>query len=86
MFFKRCKEDGIWSLFSYDDTPELIELHGEKFVKKYEELEAAGMYRMQLKARDLHDSIVRKRCSKGMPYMVNKDQSNQKSNQSNLGK
>ncbi|MCR3961319.1 hypothetical protein NUK42_21620, partial [Aeromonas veronii] len=39
LFMKRVMEDGPWTLFSPDETPDLHELVGEAFEKKYVEYE-----------------------------------------------
>ncbi|MBU0298548.1 ribonucleoside-diphosphate reductase subunit alpha, partial [Acinetobacter baumannii] len=46
------KEDpnAMWSFFSPKRFPELHELFGDEFVKRFEELEAAGEYEFQLPA------------------------------------
>lgn len=85
MFFQRCQQKAKWSLFSPDVAPELIDLTGEAFKKRYEELEAEGKYHYQYDAEFIHEEIVKKRIARGMPYIVNKDPSNYASNQKNLG-
>ena len=40
LFMKRLEEDKDWTLFSPSDVPELHDLYGQEFEKKYEEYEA----------------------------------------------
>nr|MBA3274831.1 ribonucleoside-diphosphate reductase subunit alpha [Chloroflexia bacterium] len=39
LFMQRVEEDGRWTLFSPSDTPDLHDLYGQAFKKKYEEYE-----------------------------------------------
>ena len=39
LFMKRVKEDGQWTLFSPDETPELTETYGRRFEALYEHYE-----------------------------------------------
>lgn len=43
----------MWSFFCPTVAPELMDLHGEDFKKRYEELEAEGVYTSQVSAFDL---------------------------------
>ena len=85
IFMERVKADGQWSLFCPDRCPELQELYGEAFSRRYEELEHSGNYTHQIRARDLWIRILDAQMETGTPYMLYKDACNRKSNQKNLG-
>src|SRR5436305_4249903 len=58
LFMKRVREDGSWTLFSPDETPDLHHLYGRAFEKRYEEYEIkadAGEIKIykRIKAKDL---------------------------------
>lgn len=85
LFMKRVKDNGMWSLFCPNEAPGLHECHGEAFEKLYEQYEAEGRYRKQIKAQDLWFAILDSQIETGNPYMLYKDAANGKSNQQNLG-
>lgn len=86
LFFERCEKDENWSLFCPKDTPELPDAYGDKFNELYEKYEKSGVARKTMKARDLLAKIVEVQIEHaGVPYMLNKDMANLKSNQKNLG-
>lgn len=93
LFWERCIKGEKWTLFSPDKYPKLVDLYGEDFEKYYVSLEREmennftqeQLSGLQIEASKLHDLIVRKRFSRGMPYILNKDEANKKSNQKNLG-
>lgn len=75
----------FWYLMDPKKSPELIELYGEPFNKRYFELVEKGQYVKKIPILKLHHAIERSIFETGNPYIVNKDQSNLKSNQQNLG-
>ena len=86
LFFKRAETDGSWSLFDPVEAPGLTEVYGEEFEALYEKYEAEGLARKTIKARDLLSKICETQIEHaGIPYMLNKDEANKKSNQKNLG-
>jgi ribonucleoside-diphosphate reductase alpha chain len=85
LFMQRVKDDGIWSLMCPHKSPGLSDVHGEEFVKLYEQYEAEGRYVRQVKARDLWVKVVTAQIETGVPYILYKDAANAKSNQKNLG-
>lgn len=85
LFFKRVVEDGQWSLFDPSENPQLGELYGEAFEAEYERLEAEGVARHTMKARDLWAKITASQIETGTPYVLAKDTVNKTSMQENLG-
>lgn len=81
LFMKRVDEDGDWSLFDPADTPELVDLWGEAFEKRYVELEASGKAKKTMKARTLWGRMLRTLAETGNGWMTFKDRSNATSNQ-----
>lgn len=85
LFMERVKQGSMWSLMDPDVCPGLTEQWGCGFNALYTDYERQGKYRRQIKAQDLWNLILRCQVESGMPYLLNKDASNAKSNQSNLG-
>lgn len=81
LFLKRVKEDGDWYLFSPNETPELHEIYGAEFTKKYEEYVKKGE-RGELKifrkvsAKELWKKMLRSLFETGHPWVTFKDPSN----------
>jgi ribonucleotide reductase alpha subunit len=65
--------------------PNLNTTHGEEFEKLYLSYEEDKKFKKQVKARDLWKHIMESQIETGFPYMLYKDQANNKSNQKNLG-
>tara|TARA_R110002110_G_scaffold170694_3_gene372838 strand:+ start:248 stop:2689 length:2442 start_codon:yes stop_codon:yes gene_type:complete len=81
LFFKRVIEDGPWYLFSPNEVPELHELYGKEFEKKYEEytkIGLAGKLRVfkHIQAKDLWKKMLRSLFETGHPWITFKDPSN----------
>lgn len=85
LFFERVQNDQDWSLFSPEETPDLIEAYGDDFKVAYEAYEAKGLAKSKIKARELLSKIQDSQLETGTPYMLSKDAANKKSNQKNLG-
>lgn len=89
LFMERVKVDGLWSLFSPNEVPGLIDAYDtkedKKFTKLYEKYEKEGKALKVIKARELWDRILDSQIETGTPYMLYKDAANAKSNQKNLG-
>lgn len=94
LFYKQVEIDGNWCLSCPNEQlkagfTRLDELHSEAFNQEYEKiLDAVTHNRMPgkiIKARDLWNAIINSQIETGTPYMLNKDHSNSKSNQQNLG-
>lgn len=85
LFMQRVEADRPWSLMSPDECPGLVESYGSEFNSLYKRYEEAGMYRRQVKARELFNKILDSQIETGTPYMLYKDSVNRKSNQKNIG-
>ena len=89
LFMQRVESDGIWSLFSPDQVPGLIDAfdspEDKAFTKLYEKYEAEGKAIKTVKARDLWTKVLTSQVETGTPYMLYKDPCNYKSNQKNIG-
>jgi len=89
LFMKRVEADGIWSLFSPDQVPGLIDAYDspdhKAFTELFEKYEAEGRALKTIKARELWEKILDSQVETGTPYMLYKDACNYKSNQKNLG-
>lgn len=90
LFMKRVKEDGDWTLFSPDETPDLTETYGKQFeeaYEKYEEMADRGELRLfkRIKARDLWKKHLSMLFETGHPWVTFKDPSNVRSPQDHVG-
>ena len=74
-----------WSLFDSNKNPELLDLYGEEFDIKYEELEKKGSAVSTVDISKLWKKILSSQIETGTPYILYKDQINKMSNQSNVG-
>lgn len=83
-FMRRVDEDGLWSLFSPSDVPELVDLWGEEFDAAYRKAEADGLARKTLPARDLYGRMMRTLAQTGNGWMTFKDTANRTANQTAL--
>ncbi len=90
LFMQRVKEDKMWSLFSPDETPDLHDLYGVEFKKRYEQYEQlglAGELRLfrQMPAKDLWKKMLTMLFETGHPWVTFKDPSNIRSPQDHVG-
>ncbi|MEX0650208.1 MAG: ribonucleoside-diphosphate reductase subunit alpha [Candidatus Andersenbacteria bacterium] len=90
LFMKRVLEDGKWTLFSPNETPELHHLYGKAFEEKYMEYEkkaeAGEMHTVkQVKALDIWRKMINMLFETGHPWMTWKDPSNVRSPQDHVG-
>ncbi len=90
LFMQRVKEDGMWSLFSPDETSELHEIYGAEFKRVYEKYEQKGMAGelnlfKQMKAKDLWKKMLTMLFETGHPWVTFKDPSNIRSPQDHVG-
>ena len=86
LFMVRVQADKLWSLFDPSDVPEFTDLYGEDFEKAYTAAEAKGLYKKQVKARELYASMMKSLAQTGNGWMTFKDASNKKSNQTGEAK
>ncbi|MFE2044655.1 ribonucleoside-diphosphate reductase subunit alpha [Streptomyces sp. NPDC059477] len=80
-FMRRVDTDGIWSLFSPADVPELVDLWGAEFDAAYREAERKGLARKTLPARELYGRMMRTLAQTGQGWMTFKDAANRTANQ-----
>ncbi|OAR24732.1 ribonucleoside-diphosphate reductase subunit alpha [Streptomyces sp. ERV7] len=80
-FMRRVDADGVWSLFSPADVPELVDLWGDEFDAAYRKAEAAGLAQKTIPARDLYGRMMRTLAQTGNGWMTFKDASNRTANQ-----
>lgn len=90
LFMKRLKEDGYWTLFSPSDVPDLHDLYGKKFEKRYEEYEQMAeegsiVQHKRVRAADLWKRHLTMMFETGHPWITWKDPSNVRSPQDHAG-
>lgn len=90
LFMKRVREGGEWTLFSPDETPDLPEIYGAAFEKRYEEYEAMadrGEIKLwkRIPANDLWKKMIGMLFETGHPWITWKDPSNVRSPQDHVG-
>ncbi len=90
LFMKRVAEEGEWTLFSPDETPDLHHLYGEAFVKAYTAYEAKAKrgeiqnYRT-IQALTLWRKMLSMLFETGHPWITFKDVCNLRSPQQHAG-
>lgn len=90
LLMKRVREDGNWTLFSPDETPDLHHLYGKKFEERYstyEKMVTEGNIRLfkTMKARDLWKKMITMLFETGHPWITFKDPCNIRSPQDHVG-
>ncbi|WP_300682845.1 ribonucleoside-diphosphate reductase subunit alpha [Nocardioides sp.] len=80
-FMRRVEADAEWSLIDPSVAPELPDLWGDAFDRRYRQLEAEGAVVRTLKARDLYAKMMRTLAQTGNGWMTFKDASNRTCNQ-----
>lgn len=90
LFMKRVFEDGQWTLFSPNDTPDLHDLYGAAFEARYTEYEDRcdkGTHRLfkRIKAQDLWRKMLGMVFETGHPWITFKDPCNVRSPQQHAG-
>jgi ribonucleoside-diphosphate reductase alpha chain len=81
LFMKQVESDGLWYLFSPDETPDLHELWGEAFESKYWQYVEKGkngelrLFR-EIAAKDLWKKMLKMLFETSHPWMTWKDPSN----------
>ena len=81
LFMRRVEADSVWSLFDPKVVPHLTDLFGEEFEKAYIEAEEKQIYAKQMKARELYARMMRTLAETGNGWMIFKDPTNLKCNQ-----
>ncbi|MDT3379282.1 ribonucleoside-diphosphate reductase subunit alpha [Labrys neptuniae] len=90
LFMERVEQDGPWTLFSPDETPDLHDLYGPAFKAAYEAHEARaarGELRVfrQVRALDLWRKMLTMLFETGHPWITFKDPCNIRSPQRHIG-
>jgi ribonucleoside-diphosphate reductase alpha chain len=90
LFMKRVIEGKKWTLFSPDETPELHNIYGSEFEKKYLEYEKKahkGEMRIwkEIEAKDLWRKMISMLFETGHPWITFKDACNVRSPQDHVG-
>jgi len=90
LFMQRVAEDGMWTLFSPDETPDLHDLTGRAFAERYAYYEARaarGEMRVtkQVRATDLWRRMLTMLFETGHPWITFKDPCNLRSPQQHVG-
>lgn len=90
LFMQRVEEDGTWTLFSPDETPDLHDLFGRPFAERYTHYEAAaarGEMRVSrtLRAVELWRKMLTMIFETGHPWITFKDPCNLRSPQQHVG-
>jgi len=90
LFMQRVRDGGQWTLFSPDETPDLHDLYGSAFKKRYEEYEVMAnegkitLFK-QMPAIDLWKKMLAMLFETGHPWITWKDPSNIRSPQDHVG-
>jgi ribonucleoside-diphosphate reductase alpha chain len=90
LFMERVEQDGRWTLFSPSDAPELHDLYGQAFRKRYEAYErlvdsGALPKARTIKAVELWRKLLSALFETGHPWITFKDPSNIRSPQDHMG-
>src|SRR5258707_1003934 len=81
LFMRRVEADAMWSLFDPKVTPHLADLFGEAFDTAYAEAEEKKLFTKQVRARELYGRMMRTLAETGNGWMIFKDPTNLKCNQ-----
>jgi len=81
LFMRRVEADAAWSLFDPKTVPELPDLYGEEFDRRYEAAEREGLALKTIPARELYSRMMRTLAETGNGWMTFKDKSNRACNQ-----
>ena len=81
LFMRRVEEDAMWSLFDPKAVPHLCDLYSEDFERAYADAERQQLFTAQIRARDLYARMMRTLAETGNGWMVFKDSTNVKCNQ-----
>ena len=90
LFLKRVSEDKKWTLFTPSDTPDLHDLYGQEFEKRYEEYEAQTQtgeieFFKEVDAKELWKKMLSMVFETGHPWITFKDVCNLRSPQQHVG-
>ncbi len=90
LFMKRVEQDGLWTLFSPHEVPDLHHIYGKEFELRYCAYESqipAGKFELskQVSARELWRKMLTRLFETGYPWVTFKDPSNIRSPQDHVG-
>lgn len=89
LFMKRVEARGLWTLFRSSEVPDLHELYGQAFEKRYEEYEALAregkITGKEVPAIELWKQMLRMLFETGHPWITFKDPCNVRSPQDHTG-
>ena len=90
LFMKRVKASGKWTLFSPSDVPDLHDLYGASFERRYNEYERMAVegeikHFKEVDAQDLWRKMLMMLFETGHPWITFKDPSNIRSSQDHKG-
>ena len=90
LFMKRVRENGDWTLFSPEETPDLHHIYGKRFETRYamyEKMADEGKIKLfkRMKAQDLWKKMITMLFETGHPWLTWKDPSNVRSPQDHVG-
>jgi len=86
LFMKRVKEDSDWSLIDPAIAPDLVDLYGDDFEKRYIQLEAENKIVKKEPARKIYARMMRTLAETGNGWICFKDISNKACNSATNGK
>lgn len=90
LFMKRLINDELWTLFSPDEVPDLHDLYGADFEKKYvyyEQKAREGSLKLwrTIQAKELWRKVITRLFETGFPWITFKDPCNVRSPQDHVG-
>ena len=86
LFMKRAQRDELWTLFDPYDVPDLTDLYGEEFEKKYVEYENDdSIPKRKIKAKELWKKVLLEYYETGNPFLCFKDNANKRNQNSHSG-
>jgi ribonucleoside-diphosphate reductase alpha chain len=90
LFMKRVEQDGQWTLFSPEETPDLHEIYGQKFEERYvlyEKMVDEGKIKLfkKISAKELWRKLLTRLFETGHPWPTFKDACNIRSPQDHVG-
>ena len=86
LFMKRIENDELWTLFDPYDVPDLTDVYGEEFEKKYIEYEnREDIPKRKIKAKELWKKILLEYYETGNPFLCFKDNMNHRNPNDHTG-
>ena len=85
LFMKKVESNSDWSLFDPNECIGLDEVYGDKYEELYTKYENENKARKTIPARKIWNYILTSQIETGTPYILYKDNVNNKSNQMNIG-